>query len=480
MKKSYRTRLIQQLALLITIVAIASATHAQQTQEIATGTVIDKVVSANDPTKSYAVYLPSSYTASKKYPVLYCFDPSARGSVPVTRFKDAAEKYNYIVIGSNNSRNGPNQPIDQIVINMWDDSHTRFSIDDRRAYVAGFSGGARVAISVAFWLNGRVVGAIACGAGFPVKIPYTQSRPFVLFATAGTEDFNNPEVQSMAKALDNSDPLTQLAIFEGGHQWLPTNLAQEAIEWFEIQAMKSGLREKDQSLVDKLFDQRLAQARTAEEAKDLYSAYQLYAASARSFASLHDTNEVKKKADELSTSKPVKDAAKREKEMAEQQNRQVQKIHLLIADIERSGDNFEQLAAFRNEMVFQRETANAAQSSPNRTVARRSIESLFVEFFEMGNAALFEKSYDRAVRYYTICTELQPDNSRVLVFMARAHALNGDKQKALSTLQNAANKGLANVQDLGHNDFAALQNEKKFKDISELVKKNQTERESKR
>ena len=94
----------------------------------------------------------------------------ARGAVPVARFKDAAEKYGYIVVGSNNSRNGP-QPLSEIVSDLWADTHARFSIDDQRVYLAGFSGGARVAISVAFWLKDRVAGVIACGGGFPVRCP---------------------------------------------------------------------------------------------------------------------------------------------------------------------------------------------------------------------------------------------------------------------------------------------------------------------
>ena len=82
-----------------------------------------------------------------------------------------------------------------------------FSIDDQRVYLTGFSGGARVAISVAFWLKDLVAGVIACGAGFPTDVPTSSPRSFVLFAVAGTEDFNNPEVQSVA--------LTKLLVVQG-------------------------------------------------------------------------------------------------------------------------------------------------------------------------------------------------------------------------------------------------------------------------
>ena len=74
------------------------------------GIISKKVVCKSNPEQSYAVYLPSTYSASRKWPLIAAFDPAARGNVPVEQFKDAAERYGYIVCGSNNSRNGPLQP----------------------------------------------------------------------------------------------------------------------------------------------------------------------------------------------------------------------------------------------------------------------------------------------------------------------------------------------------------------------------------
>ena len=52
------------------------------------------------------LYLPPGYSESKRWPIVYAFDPGARGNVPVERYQAAAAKYGYIVAGSNNSRNG--------------------------------------------------------------------------------------------------------------------------------------------------------------------------------------------------------------------------------------------------------------------------------------------------------------------------------------------------------------------------------------
>ena len=143
-------------------------------QEFAAGQLIERVVCKADQSQSYALFLPSNYTPARKWPIIYCFDPGARGSLPVERFKEAAEQYGYIVAGSNNSRNGPGVPIKQIINGLLEDTHERLEIDDSRVYTAGFSGGARLACAVGYMFNGKIAGVIASGGGFPQNI--TPSR----------------------------------------------------------------------------------------------------------------------------------------------------------------------------------------------------------------------------------------------------------------------------------------------------------------
>src|SRR5215218_3473707 len=96
---------IKTLFLLFFLLCLAAAPAAADVPP--KGRVVEKVSVARDPTQHYALYLPASYTPALKYPVLYCFDAGGRGSLPVARFSEAAEKYGYVVVGSNSLRNGP-------------------------------------------------------------------------------------------------------------------------------------------------------------------------------------------------------------------------------------------------------------------------------------------------------------------------------------------------------------------------------------
>src|SRR5881397_653887 len=85
--------------------AILSAPVAAQ--DLPRGQIINEVKCAADPSQSYALYLPSNYTPERAWSLLVGFHPAARGRAMVETYQAAAEKYGYVVAGSNNSRNGP-------------------------------------------------------------------------------------------------------------------------------------------------------------------------------------------------------------------------------------------------------------------------------------------------------------------------------------------------------------------------------------
>src|SRR5215510_1879698 len=146
---------------LITLVLLAWRALAA---EFPTGQIIPEVKCAADALQSYALYLPTKYDPAQAWPVIFAFDPGARGQVPVERYQAAAEKYGYIVAGSNNSRNGSMEGSMAAVRAISADISARFTVDRRRVYTAGMSGGARVAMAVALGSNGQIAGVMASSA----------------------------------------------------------------------------------------------------------------------------------------------------------------------------------------------------------------------------------------------------------------------------------------------------------------------------
>src|SRR5436190_11059743 len=142
-------RILAQAVALLLAVTSSSPVTASPDLDIQKhpGTVVSRLVCHDDPAQSYALYLPSKYSPDRRWPILYAFDPFARGKAAVEVYKLAAEKYGYIVVASNNSKNGPVAEQLAAAQAVWLDTHRRFAIDKDRVYTTGLSGGARVATS---------------------------------------------------------------------------------------------------------------------------------------------------------------------------------------------------------------------------------------------------------------------------------------------------------------------------------------------
>jgi predicted esterase len=197
-----------------------SAVPSAAAQVLQPGLVLPKVSCSAQSGQSYALYLPAHYTREKRWPVVYAFDPAARGSMPVELMKEAAERYGYIVAGSNNSRNGAWKPEADAAQAMFQDTHARLSIDNNRVYFAGFSGGARLASSLAQRCN-CAAGLLLNGAGFSLSAPPAADAKFSVFSAVGTFDFNYGEVLELDATLGALRYPHSLRRFDGPHQWAP-------------------------------------------------------------------------------------------------------------------------------------------------------------------------------------------------------------------------------------------------------------------
>jgi hypothetical protein len=100
-------------------------------------------------TKLYVVSASELFT-DRKWPLVVSSDPAARGTVPLELQKDAAEKFGYVLVASNNSGNGLWKPRFNATDAALTDVQTRVSVDPRRIHFAGFSGGARFSSQIAF------------------------------------------------------------------------------------------------------------------------------------------------------------------------------------------------------------------------------------------------------------------------------------------------------------------------------------------
>ncbi len=203
----------------------------------------DSVRCSADPTQSYALYIPARGN-NVALPVVYCFDPHGSGILPVRKYKALADAYGFILVGSNNSRNGNDWVTTETIWQQLSaDTRSRLKTDSRRVYTIGFSGGAKVASYIAIQHPG-IAGVIAGGAGLPDGVPASDFS-FSFTAIAGQGDMNLTELVGLSDALDKTRTRHRLILFDGKHEWAPVNTMGLAFAGIQFDAMRAGVILKD-------------------------------------------------------------------------------------------------------------------------------------------------------------------------------------------------------------------------------------------
>lgn len=448
---------------------LASTLVSQSPPALQTGVIIPHQTCAATPDQSYALYLPSHYSPDKRWPIVYVFDPNGRGNVPVELMKDAAERYGYIVVGSNNSKNGSWKIEGDAAQAMWDDTHARLAIDDRRIYFAGFSGGARVAVVLAQRCK-CAAGVLLNGAGFGGKPP-SRDNSFAVFAAVGTYDFNYPELSDLDDKLEQAGFPHALRHFDGTHQWAPANVMDEAFAWFQLIAMKQNRAARDEAFITQEKSEAIARAKALEQSGQMYEVWREYRQAAATFAGLTDTASLQQAAASLAQQKAVREGAKREAQEFQEQNQLTSKIYSGLVALRgnpvapsespqqnsqstgapqpRSGlatphdnpsnsaDIFHQV---QQQIIDLRQRSASEKKEDKVRVYRRALFGVYVGCGESGDEAVTAKNYALAKDYYLLATDAYPDSSGALVELATAQALGGDRKAALETLRRAREK----------------------------------------
>lgn len=415
------------------------------------GKVLTKVICKKDSTQSYALYLPSNYTSDKVFPIIYFFDSHGSGWLPVEKYKALAEKYGYIIAGSNNSKNGLSWEIVHASVNsFFDDTYQRLSLDVRRTYTAGFSGGARVASSLAI-SDGGICGVIGCSAGFP-KIEQAIQNKFNYIGFVGNEDFNYNEMKNLDRALDKSEIKHQLIVYDGKHEWPTKELLEEGFLWFEVNAMKDRLVTVNDSLIKSLngkFENNLKELKSKKKEFDVYLSEKKLI---NYLDGLTDISAYKQEFTQLENSAEI------QKELKTKED--VEKAEIQKQQMYSNSFPTQELSWWVNEVnKLKQQTTNLE----NAVVNKRLLNFLSMASYMNCNAALNSDQPEMIEKFLKIYAMVDPKNPDQKYFFACFYAKQGKTDKAISSLKEAIQLGFDDMGKIENEPaFAAIRNTKEF------------------
>jgi len=277
-----------------------------QNKQFETGVVIDTVWIDKSSGESFSLYLPLQYQPEKTSPVIFIFEPMARGKTGIRPFIDAAEKYGYILICSNNSKNGPYDLNFTLANNLFSKAALLFQIHPKRIYTAGFSGGGRVAATLAIQSD-KIQGVVSCGAGFKLNsraLPY--GRKFSYACIMGDEDMNYDELKFTENYLKKTQTPFELFTFEINHRWPDPDQILLAFDWLQLEAYKKHIIQKDSIDIHRIYLKYYKNAIKQENDNKLIMASEMYKRILKNFKRHYNLDSIHNKYELLNDSREFK------------------------------------------------------------------------------------------------------------------------------------------------------------------------------
>jgi predicted esterase len=412
------------------VCAQSRVTASESSRSSAPGTgriLMERVGAPGDSSHSSAVLLPTEYSASRRWPVLFVLDPRGRAMPSLERFADAADRLGYVVVSSYDSRSDSTNDVNVQAINaMIATALRRFAVDTTRMYLAGFSGTARQIWDFAAELPVNIAGVIGFGAGLPnmnqnFAAAFEAREDFAFFGGAGEEDFNFIEAKVFAEKVKGT-VASRFAEYGGGHAWPPATICGAALEWMHSRAMLGGRIAMDSAFVLGRIRVEMDSARALEGRALLAKAAAAYHRIADDYPGWPGAADAKARSVALTTNPVVHDYFAWSATLADAEQRQEMELERSLVVARLHSVTAEQLLAGLDvESLKQRATSGDSLQAPT---ARRLLARVQVAlaFYEPRDHLARGHGRD-ALELLEAANRISPLNGESCAMLARAHTL---------------------------------------------------------
>jgi pimeloyl-ACP methyl ester carboxylesterase len=416
--------------------------------------------------QSYALYRPAQYDNKKSWPVILIFDPSARGRTGVSTFIEAGRKYGFILACSNNSRNGPLGDNFTAAAAILQDVEERFTVDQRRIYAAGFSGGSRFAMAFAV-KEKKISGVIGCGAGLPNDRNYLPSgnSDFLYYGLAGTRDMNYLEMHDLSGFFSNQTRVVSyLRTFPGGHQWPGSELINDAVEWLVLQAMNRKIIPAEQTFLSYIENKTQNLINSTLSAGNKADAIRYMRFAARDFQGTPFASQLSKLLTDSEKSAEYKTATRKWNKMAATEQESKEKYLNYLSEIVNSGSLPDSASDWWKNETRALIRLRDKDSLENSQMASRVLNFISILCSEQGTSYYRNRLYAQAAFLFEICTLSDSENQNNYYNLARSLAGSGKSKESVDALSAAMNHGF-NSRKMVEADpmFGMIRNDARYK-----------------
>jgi hypothetical protein len=441
-----------------------------QTSNYEKGKIIDSIKVKGTFTETFQLYIPNSYTNNTA--VVFIFDPMGNGTNGIKPFLKAAEQYNYVLVSSNNTKNGPYNNNIEITNRLFSYIFSEFKTDSRQIYTAGFSGGSRLAFTVAILTN-AIQGVIGCGASAPVELSQNQNSSvnFSYIGIVGDEDMNYQEMFKFKEWLNNASINNELLTFEGSHRWPPDHEILRAFGWLELQAYKKNIRPINKEIISKLYNEDFLIANSLEKNQKLVLAVMEYERLNRVYNTFFKVDSLTKKNNALKSLANFTTEIHKQKEIAEKESK--------ISEVFLKNFNEEALKGnSQNNFVWVQNILNELKNHVDRNdpdflkMKKRLLYSFYAAAIESSAYYIANKKYYQALYCDKLLVKLNPNQGYWYFRLAKSYARQNDLKNTLNNLEKSIElKYLTYEKVLNVVEFSIFNNKKRFQLLINSLKK---------
>ncbi|MFN0276540.1 MAG: TPR end-of-group domain-containing protein [Chitinophagales bacterium] len=468
----------KQIFLVLFVSLISGSAICQQKA----GKVLDSILCDSDKTNAYCLFLPSEYVPGNRIPVVFIHDPAARANLAVHVFKNAAERYQYILACSYATQNGTdlNSLLSASRI-MQEDVMKKYSVDTNRIYLCGFSGGSRLSTAIALH-QGNIAGVISVGAGLPGPFQADAFNKNIIYAVVtGTYDMNYIEQLNLRTTLELNGISARFFEFDGGHEWCDSTTTLNIFEWIEYRAMLDGLIVRDTSYCNDFMRSGLLETqefiRKADPLRAQVAGTDLLEDGADSLQYYLD--ELTSLSDYLSLDETEKKLTQIRKILSEEETEKENYITFiqmrLPGAIVYDSTKLKKDPWWKQTSAKLKKQKNSASPYEAESAARL-FDFLYRNTWELGDIYYAAAQYSSAKEMYYLLTLLEEESIFAFYKLAKAEAALGNSNAAIHALQSSVNNGFTNTDLLQREEaFVSLRAHKKFiKLLDEITAETKT------
>jgi hypothetical protein len=349
---------------------------------------------------------------------------------------------------------------------MLQDVEERFTVDHRRIYAAGFSGGSRFAMAFAI-KEKKISGVIGCGAGLPNDRNYLPSgnSDFLYYGLAGTRDMNYLEMHDLSGFFSNQTRVVSyLRTFSGGHQWPGSDLITDAVEWLVLQAMTRKIIPAEQKFLSYIENKTQNLINSQLSAGNQADAIMYMRFAARDFRVTPFGSRMKQLLTDSEESVEYQMATRRWDKMAATEQESKEKYLNYLSEIVNSGSLPDSASAWWKNETRALIRLHDKDSPENSQMASRVLNFISILCSEQGESYYRNRLFAQAAFLFEICTLSDSENQNNYYNLARSLAGSGKSKESVDALSAAMSHGFNSRKTVESDPvFGMIRNDARYK-----------------